>query len=75
MNTRTLIALADKLANDLLMFARENRLGSHDLLMATALSERLLQEAVASDPQDATKAVLEADATFKAVMDSQLEVN
>ena len=75
MSTTKLIELADLLANDLLTFAGDQGLSAHDLLMVTALSERLLQTAVCpGDDGSAIRAMQEAEATFIAVA-NHLEPN
>jgi hypothetical protein len=75
LSIRELIDAADALANDLVTYASENGVTVRDLLMVAALSERLLQESLcAEDPQAALSAVLEADATYKAVS-RELEAN
>jgi len=75
LSTQELIEAADSVASDLLVFARNHEISAHDLLMVTALAERLLQNALCGEnPQAALHAVLEADATFTAVSE-ELEAN
>lgn len=75
MTATKLMELADLLATDLLTFARENDVSAHDLMMATAMAERLLQTVLCpGDQQAVVDALQEADATFVAVT-SRLEPN
>lgn len=75
MTTEQMIHLADLLANDLVTFGGDQGLTAHDLLMVTAMAERLLQTVVApQNPTAVLRAMQEAEATFVAVS-MDLEMN
>jgi hypothetical protein len=68
MSTEQMLEMADALATELLELGRRRGMGTHDVLMLVALTERLLQKVtVLDDVHQIRAAIEEADATFKAV--------
>jgi len=73
METSALLEFSDALAQDLLAMAKNRGLTAKELLLALAISEKLLQ-IVLLDNAEAIDVTLEAEATFAAQV-KQLEPN
>lgn len=75
MTPRELLEFADRVASDLLEIGQTNRIPPRDLLMATAIVQRIVQQVIAhGDDEAVSEAVREADATYQAAS-TLLEVN
>ena len=67
MTPRELLEFADRIASDLLTIGQDNQISAKDLVMATAIAQRLLQTVThPGDDVAVGEAVREADATLAA---------
>ena len=67
MTPRELLEFADRIASDLLTIGQDNQISAKDLVMATAIAQRLIQTVThPGDDVGASEAVREADATLAA---------